>query len=71
MYLFVLLGLLGTFEMNFYGGAKRNLRTELEPKCVPHFLPEFLLLLFVRFLACPIVFSKFLFDFCPIFLFDF
>ena len=61
MYLLALLGLL---KWTSTAVQKRNSRREQEPKCVPHFLSDFVLLLFVRFLVrlscqfCPI--------FCPI-----
>ena len=86
MYLLVLLGLLGTFEMNFYGGTKTQFEkgtgTEMCPSIFvwissPTFCPIFYPI------PCPIVSSKFLIDlfrsfvrfFSPIFwshfLFDF
>ena len=86
MYLLVLLGLLGTFEMNFYGGTKTQFEkgtgTEMCPSIFvwfssPTFCPIFYPI------PCPIVSWKFLIDlfrsfvrfFSPIFwshfLFDF
>ena len=65
MYLLVLLGLLGTFEMNFYGGTKTQFEkgtgTEMCPSIFvwfssPTFCPIFYPI------PCPIVSSKFLFD---------
>ena len=35
MYLLVLLGLLGTFEMNFYGGAKTQFENETGTEMCP------------------------------------
>ena len=65
MYLLVLLGLLGTFEMNFYGGTKTQFEkgtgTEMCPSIFvwfssPTFCPIFYPI------PCPIVSSKFLID---------